>query len=136
MSNKSFDRRALFALVGAARADGIRTDCGWDDESLSIVHNEGRESFRRAFDSRLFALDEIEHVDSAARIVGNRARKPMPASLDKLQFVKSGALLTPAIAFAERFKAIDQLLLYPFRRAIPLNIGCAVLDINSPWPPV
>lgn len=82
------------------------------------------------------ALNQIQNVHAAARVMRNRAGKPVAARFDKFQLMESGALLALAGTFPNGFETVDQLTPHPFRGAVPLNVSGPVLDIDGPRPAV
>ena len=126
-TDKGLDCGATAAGPKVQRTYRIAPDRGGNNKRLSIVDDKRLKRARRAFHHGFFTLDEIENVHAASRIMFYYARKPMASRLDELAPMQPGAFLPPALPGAERFDRVDQMAFDPLRRAIPLDIGGAVL---------
>ena len=92
----------------------------------------GQKRAAGTFDDRLLAFDEIQNIHAAVRIMRHGLREPMAPGLDEFALVQAGALLAPAVAAGDRFDAVDQIVLRPFGRAVPLDIGEAMFEMDRP----
>jgi len=123
---------ALLADRRSVRANGVRSDGGGDDESFSIVDDEGGEGVMWALDDDFFAFDEIEDVDCALGVMLDSAGEPMAAGFNELELMQPGALFAPAFSGSYRNGLIDQIVAYPFGGAVPLNVACAMFEMDGP----
>src|SRR6185437_6435733 len=84
-----------------------------------------------AFNNCALAFDEVEDVDGAARVVRHDSGEPVAARLDEFKRVQAGALLAPAVAGGNGLDLVDERAAHPVRRAVPLDIGRAMLQMNG-----
>ena len=112
------------------RADRVGPNGGGYDEGFRVVDDERIEGTGRAFDHRLAALDEVEHVEVAAGVVRNSPGEPMASGFDEFEVVESGSFLAPAIAFGYRFRSVHEVLAGPCCGAVPLDVGRAVGEVD------
>src|SRR5271170_1777854 len=133
VTNRRFDRCTALSDRLSGWRDPIGANCGRCNERFGIVNNERFERVDRTLDNRLFALDKVENIDTVTGFVKSRTCKPVSASFDKLQLVKSGALFSPSWAFRNQFYLIDEVLLDPIGVAIPGDVPQPVVNMNWPW---
>jgi hypothetical protein len=86
----------------------------------------------RTLNNRFFALDEVQDIDTASRVVRHGTSEPMTAGFDELSFVQPGLLLSPAISLSYGFHAVHQVLPHPVFRSIPLNVGERMIEMDRP----
>src|SRR4051812_16052179 len=96
-------------------------DCEWREGSSGTFHNG------------FIALDEIQYINAAICVVRHFFRKPVSSSFNEFPLMQAGSFLKPTIAFTDFLDLIDQVLFHPIGRAIPLNVFCAVIDVNGSW---
>src|SRR5258705_5138040 len=129
-TDKRLQRGTFTAFRNSMWTDGIATDGSRHDEGLGIMNHEWLEGVGRTFHQRFVAFHQIEDIEGAAGVMRDLFGEPMPPGLNELARVQSGALLAPAIARAEQLNAVHQIILRPFRGAIPLDIGQPMPQVN------
>lgn len=97
------------------------------------MNNKRFEGVGGTFDNGLLSLDKIENIYRVPSVVRCRTCEPVSARFDKLQLVKSSALLSPSWAFRNWLYLIDQVLSDPSGVAIPGDVHQPVVDVNRPW---
>ena len=120
------------SLAGNGRADDVCPHRRRHDERLGVVHAEGFERAGRALYDGLAALDEVEHVHAAVRVVQNGLCEPVPPRLEELALVQAGALLDPAVAAGDLLDLADELAQNEVRVAVELDVLSAVLQVDGP----
>src|ERR1035437_5755617 len=78
-------------------ANGVGTHRRGNNEGLSVMNDEWRESFCRAFYNHLIALDKIKDVDRALCVGRNRLMEPMTPGFNDPALIQAGALFRPAL---------------------------------------
>jgi len=133
VANRRFDRRRVLCDRLTSRRNSISTNRSRHNKRLSIVNNKWFKCVGRTFDNGLLSLDKIENVDRVSSFVRCRTCEPVSARFDKLQLVKSCALLSPSWAFRNRLYLIDQVLTKSLGVSIPGDVHQPVVDMNRPW---
>src|SRR5260370_19025217 len=133
VANRRFDRRRVLSGRLTSRRNSISASSSGHNKGLRIVNDKRFEGVGRAFDNGLFSLDKIENIDRVPSFVRCRTCEPVSARFDKLQLVKSSALLPPSWTFRNRFYLIDQVFSDPIGVAIPGDVHQPVIDMNRPW---
>src|SRR5712664_3907438 len=135
-ADKGFDRCAFFSFSQSMRADVVRADRCRNDKRFRVVHHERPERIRRALHDTFLAFNEVQNIDSVARVMRRHAAEPVPARLDEFAFVKAGTFFAPACAFRYGLHLRDQVSLHPCGRAIPLYVGFPMIEMDRPWPAI
>ena len=115
------------------RRQPTATDGNRHDERLGVVDDDGLEGTAGTFDQGLRALDEVEHVDAAAGVVGHRLGEPVAARLNEFTHVQAGAFLASTVAAGHGLEAVDQIVLRRFGGALPLVVRKGVSEVNRTW---
>src|SRR5215510_5720797 len=129
-SHVCLDCHAALALRSAVRPDRVASHCRWNDECLCVMYNQRWENPARTLDNRFLALTQIQNVNRAIRAMRHRPHKPVSARLNELSFVQSSSFFLPALSLGDRSNGVNQLFLNPWRRAIPLNVSNAMLQVD------
>ena len=97
------------------------------------MHLEGLELAFGTLDESCFAINEVEDVHAAARVVLYGTAEGMAARLDEFVGMQSGPLFLDAFFVAQHFEVVGYLRLDEWRGALPLDDELAALHVDGPW---